>query len=111
MGRLKMGKEVGSGPQQYAKAFANQVLAAMSGGLSVPFAIAALFLGESWQGTMMAALAALCFVFASYLVWKPERESVIALTAKLEVATPLPPSEETWVIRVRLIFWHARCVD
>src|SRR5690349_5925072 len=58
----------------YLKAFFGDTLTGMSGPLSVPFALAALFVSSHGQKVLYGCLAALCALFASYRVWRNERE-------------------------------------
>jgi hypothetical protein len=51
----------------------------MSGGASVPFAIAAVFAGENYQRQLLWAAALVCFIIAAYRVWSGERSVVIQL--------------------------------
>jgi hypothetical protein len=56
----------------------------MSGPLTVPFIIAALFLNPIWAKSLFAALAILCGGASSYAIWRKERASHIAERQKNE---------------------------
>jgi hypothetical protein len=60
-------------------AFRRQWFAAMSGGVSVPFAIVAVLLENAWAQSISAALAVTAVLFSSYRIWKVEREKVLVL--------------------------------
>ena len=62
----------------YLKAFFSDLLTGMSGPLSVPFVIAALWVSSRTQKTLYAGLAVLCALFASYRVWQKERKDASA---------------------------------
>lgn len=55
----------------------------MSGGASVPFAIAAVFAGEKYQQILLWAAAVFCLTLAGYRVWAAERRKVIELNARI----------------------------
>jgi len=65
----------------YLKAFFRDMLTGMSGPLSVPFAVAALWASSRTQKTLYAGLAVLCAMFASYRVWNKERSEASAKLA------------------------------
>jgi hypothetical protein len=67
----------------FLRALRAEWFTAMSGSVSVPFAILAVFVGDTWSKGMLAALSATCFVFAGYRVWKLERERVLELSPRL----------------------------
>lgn len=56
----------------------------MSGGVSVPFAVAGIALGEGWAGSLSWTAGLLCFGLAAFLTWKAERERAAGLAARLE---------------------------
>jgi hypothetical protein len=57
----------------YLKAFFEDTLTGMSGPLSVPFAVLALFVSSHGQKSLYASLTVFCAVFASYRVWRKDR--------------------------------------
>lgn len=59
----------------YFKAFFADVLAGMSGPLSVPFAALALWVSGHWQKTLWGCLAVASALFGSYRVWRNERKA------------------------------------
>lgn len=74
---------------------------AMSGGVSVPFAIAAAYLDNAAAKTLLALAAITCAWFAAYRVWKPEREKVIDLEKRLLPKVILSfGSKPPWCIRL-----------
>jgi hypothetical protein len=75
-------------PLDFALAFRYKWFEAMSGGASVPFAFAAVFLDNSYGKAICTTMAFVCGGFAAYRVWKRERETVIDLQKKLE--NPIP---------------------
>jgi hypothetical protein len=62
----------------YLKAFFSDMLTGMSGPLSVPFALLALWVSSHTQKLLYASLAVLCALFASYRVWRNERREASA---------------------------------
>lgn len=67
----------------YLRAFFTDLLTGMSGPLSVPFVIAALWVSSRTQKTLYASLAVVCAMFASYRVWQKDRRGASAqLTEK-----------------------------
>jgi len=70
----------------YLEAFFSDLLTGMSGPLSVPFAALALWVSSRTQKILWGGLAALCALFASYLVWRKERinGSVVLGTLRTE---------------------------
>lgn len=60
---------------EYLRAFGANWLTAMSGGLSVPFVAAALYVSSHWQKALLGCLAVLSAGAASYRVWREERLS------------------------------------
>jgi hypothetical protein len=65
----------------FLRAFGDDWLASMSGPASVPFAIAAVFV-SGWARPSLLFLAATCIVFASFRVWKKQREEIVRLRAR-----------------------------
>lgn len=62
-------------------AFREHWFAAMSGGFSVPFTVAAVFSDNKYAQIIFAILAFSSAWFAAYRVWRIEREKVISLGA------------------------------
>src|SRR6266851_3022773 len=54
----------------------------LTGSASAPLVILAFVLKESWMRTTSATFAGLCFIAATFLVWKKEREQAEVLAAK-----------------------------
>lgn len=77
-----MDEKLDAGLRGFAKAFCAKWLALMSGGASVPFAVAALIL-DGWQSILTGVLAFVCALTGAYLIWRPERLKVAELTEKL----------------------------
>jgi hypothetical protein len=74
----------------FCRAFTAEWFTLMSSGLSVPLAMAAVYVDNPPLKIGLGLLAIVCFVFASFRIWKSERLKVIALKAdagrtKLEV--------------------------
>jgi hypothetical protein len=65
----------------YLRTFSTDVLTLMSGALSVPFALAALWVSGRGQRILWACLTTLSVIFASYRVWRTDR---IELSGQLE---------------------------
>lgn len=59
--------------RNFIAAFRNHWFDAMSGGASVPFTIAAVFVEQTYQKILLASAAILCFGVAAYRVWSAER--------------------------------------
>jgi len=59
----------------FLRALAAQWFSAMSGAASVPLAVAAYFIGNNTIKLALIATAVVCFVTASFQVWKAEREA------------------------------------
>jgi hypothetical protein len=59
--------------RNYVRAFGSSWFVAMSGPLSVPFAVAAVYVEGNWQKAGFAVLAIVCAVYASFSIWKVER--------------------------------------
>jgi hypothetical protein len=70
-------------PKEFLYSFTKSWATAMSGPLSVPFAIAAVYFENTSVKIISALAAVICALFASYGVWKNEREAVRALEAKI----------------------------
>jgi hypothetical protein len=68
-------------PFTYLKAFFTDMLTGMSGPLSVPFALLALWASGRGQKILYGLLALLCLLFASYRVWRKERKDANARLA------------------------------
>ena len=77
---------MGSGILDFFKAFRAQWLAAMSGSVSVPFAIAGT-LASNWSQWILLAAAVFCGGLSSYLVWKTERDRANQLAAQIAEIT------------------------
>jgi hypothetical protein len=58
--------------------------ALMSGGPSVPAAIAALYVESDVAKICLWVTAAVCFVLSSFFVWRKERQEVLALEQQLQ---------------------------
>ena len=69
----------------FARAFREHLFAAMSGGFSVPFAAAAVFLDNKYAQLIFGCLAFGSAWFAAYRIWKSEREQVISLQQQLKL--------------------------
>jgi hypothetical protein len=67
----------------FLRAFGGKWFTGMSGPLTVPFALLALFVDQKYLKALFGILAVLCAGFSSYWVWKTERESVQARQAEL----------------------------
>jgi hypothetical protein len=78
-----MAKINGSGPLDFFRAIWGEWFTAMSGPLSVPAAIAALWIENPTAKLALGLTAFICVLAASYAVWKKEREKVIKLEADL----------------------------
>jgi hypothetical protein len=59
--------------RNFIASFGDHWFDAMSGGASVPFAIATVFVAQTYQKLLLAGAAILCFVVAAYRVWRTER--------------------------------------
>lgn len=71
--------------------FGGQWLTKMSGPFTVPFAIAALFVPQTWQKALFACLAILCAAVSSYGIWAQERRRVNEAHLKLESRPRIVP--------------------
>jgi hypothetical protein len=67
----------------FIRAFREHWFAAISGCASVPFTALAAFLDATWAQLLFAGLALTGAGFAAYRVWKPERQRVCDLEARL----------------------------
>jgi hypothetical protein len=67
----------------FIRTFRKHWFAAMSGGVSVPFAAAPAFIDNGYAQIVLALLALTAAWFAAYRVWKAERDQVIALQDRL----------------------------
>ena len=70
-------------PLGFAFAFREHWFATMSGGASVPFTALAVFVDNKWAQLIFTLFALACAGLAAYRVWKPERQRVCELEAKL----------------------------
>ena len=66
----------------FVRAFGFSWASLMSGSLSVPFAIVAVF-SEGWQQILVASLALLCILSSSFLVWRFEHQRANVAEARL----------------------------
>jgi hypothetical protein len=66
-----------TGFAQFLRAFMESWFTKMSGPLTIPFAIAALFVPQVWLKLLCAVLALLCGGSASYAIWRRERQAFI----------------------------------
>ncbi len=66
-----------SGFGSFLHAFAESWFTLMSGPLTVPFTVAAVFVPPVWLKTLLALLAVVCAVTSSYAVWRREREATM----------------------------------
>lgn len=71
------------GPYAFSRAILARWFTAMSGPLSVPTAIAALFVPNEIAKLLLGLTAIACLVFTGYWIWKTEREKVIELQERL----------------------------
>ena len=67
----------------YIRAFGVRWFVTMSGPLSVPLAVIAYFVQNDAAKIILFTTALLCAVFASYWVWKVEREARIEADSKV----------------------------
>jgi hypothetical protein len=74
-----------SGVKEFLLAFLPQWATAMSGALSVPLAIAALFVSNDSARLGLGLTAVVCFIASSYLVWRKER--LRAIEAEERIST------------------------
>jgi hypothetical protein len=78
---LGMGQK--SGIKEFLQAFVPQWATAMSGGLSVPLAIAAFFVTNDLARISLGFTAIVCFIASAYLVWRKERRRTIETEERL----------------------------
>lgn len=74
----------------FLSAFGANWFTKMSGPLTVPFTLAALFVPSTWLKALFAALAILCGAAASYAVWAAERRNANALELRLAPKLCIP---------------------
>ena len=74
-------------PQDFGYALAKKWSSGVSGGLSVPFTIVAIYATNPNVKLSFALLAILGMVFASYSLWSQEREERIKTQEQLDVQT------------------------
>ena len=67
----------------FLKALAAHWFSAVSGGLSVPFTVFALYVSGRWQKTLFGTLAIAAGIAASYSVWSQKTEEAEHLTDEL----------------------------
>jgi hypothetical protein len=60
----------------FTLAFREELFAAMSGGASVPFTIAAVYVDNKYAQALLALCALTCAWFAAFRLWRPERQKV-----------------------------------
>ena len=77
-----MGTPVKKSLATFGKSFAKHWFTLMSGGLSVPLTIVATFLDNKVAQLGLGLLAIICFVSASYFVWRRERDTISDLQNK-----------------------------
>ena len=72
----------------------------MSGPLSVPFAIAAIFVESQTAKILLGLTALACFWASAYYVWKPERGRVVELEATADRdAVAREAKDKLWELR------------
>lgn len=73
----------------FTLAFRRELFAAMSGGASVPFVIAAVYVDNKYGQAVLALCALTCAWFAAFRLWRPERQKVCdyedRLSTKIDV--------------------------
>lgn len=74
----------GTNFRSFIGAFTANWLAAVSGGLSVPFALLALYVSNGYQKTLWGILALAGAVTASYRIWSDKSRELERATADLE---------------------------
>jgi hypothetical protein len=67
----------------FCRAFTAEWFTAMSGGLSVPLVILAVYVDNPPLKIGLGLTAVVCFVFASFRIWKMEREARIDAESKV----------------------------
>ncbi len=80
-----MGNQPGNMPSfvNYLRSFGGRWFTAMSGPLSVPFAVSAVLVTNNSTKIALWITAMGCVLFASYWTWRVEREKVIGLEEKI----------------------------
>ncbi len=73
--------------KQFVAAFGGQWLTKMSGPLTVPLAIAALFVPHVWLRLLFALLAITCAIASAYGIWDRERRAKEQAIAALQSAS------------------------
>jgi hypothetical protein len=86
----------------FLASFRRRWFAAMSGGLSVPFTLGAVYASGKWEKAGYAFLALLCGVYASFLVWKDERIKHNTTRAELARIGELPSERHKALCAVQL---------
>lgn len=85
-----------SGLSAFLAAFRNRWLSLMSGSASVPFAIGAVFFND-WQQILCLIAAGCFFFFASFLVWKAERDRADGLAMQFVPKLGVTESPRLWL--------------
>jgi hypothetical protein len=80
---IVLGMGQNSGVKEFLQAFVPQWATAMSGALSVPLAIVALFVPNDFARIGFGFTAIVCFIASSYLVWRKERRGAIGAGERL----------------------------
>jgi hypothetical protein len=93
---------------EFVHAFRAQWFAAMSGGLSVPFAALAVWADSKYAQAIFAALAFAAVWFAAFHVWKAERKKVDAGCSREETRKQLA---EIGKLRRRLVEFRVEMVQ
>jgi hypothetical protein len=70
--------------KNFLKSFGSNWLTGMSGSLSVPITISALFVAPALYKWILAASGVFCLWFSSYRIWANEREKAIRESEKLD---------------------------
>ena len=78
--------------KEFLRSFGGQWFTKMSGPLTVPFAVAALFVPQTWLKLLFALLAIVCAAVSSYGVWAADRNALIKSEARLEEIELSKPS-------------------
>jgi hypothetical protein len=87
----------------FVRAFGSRWFTAMSGPLSVPLAVAAVFVPNDIAKLLLALTAIACAIFASYWVWRRERQQAIVSEQQLAPKIVLHFEEaEPFVYTMRL---------
>jgi hypothetical protein len=84
----------------YLRAFGARWFVAMSGPLTVPFAVLAVYAPATYQKIILATLAVVCAGFSSYWVWRAERQARNAAEDRAtEAETTLRKKDDkTWKV-------------